>query len=222
MRYLLLSIAALSVLITGLRAQTLTVDPALSASILVNSALINGQLDKTNDRLELIQQGQLAVSGQLVIANNLHNAVLSGLSEINAAVRDLGSVKEIVECGADIYKDVSAAMKLAGANPLLLLFAERGASDFRSRAALLTADVSSFVLKGGKDNLMDSGERAKLLNHIATQLRILRGTSYGMYRAIYWAKMNGVMRSLNPWAGWQNQDQRIANDVILHAKYLKK
>lgn len=222
MKYLLLTIAALSVMMRDLPAQTLTVDPVLSASILVNSALINNQLSKTNDRLDLIQKGQLAVSGQLVIANKLHNSILSGLSEVNAAVRDLGSVKEIVECGADIYKDVSAAMKLAGSNPLLLLFAERGASDFRSRATLLTADVSSFVLKGGKDNLMDSGERAKLLNHIATQLRILRGTSYGMYRAMYWAKMNGVLRSLNPWADWRNQDQRIANEVIANAKYLKK
>jgi hypothetical protein len=43
-----------------------------------------------------------------------------------------------------------------------------------------------------------------------------------MDRAMYWAKMNGVFRALNPWAEWQNEDVRIANDVINNAKYLKK
>ena len=48
--------------------------------------------------------------------------------------------------------------------------------------------MSAFVLKGGTNNLMDSGERGKLLNHIAEQMRILRGIAYGMDRAMYWAK----------------------------------
>ena len=95
-----------------------------------------------------------------------------------------------------------------------MLFAEQGARDFETRAVTLAADVSAFVLKGGKNNLMDSGERGKLLNHIAQEMRILRGIAYGMNRAMYWAKMNGILRSLNPWATWQNEDVRIANDVI--------
>jgi hypothetical protein len=85
----------------------------------------------------------------------------------------------------------------------------------------IAADVSAFVLKGGGSNLMDSGERGKLLNHIVAEMRILRGISYGMQRAMYWARINGIFRSLNPWATWQNQDVRIANDVIRNAKFLK-
>jgi hypothetical protein len=53
-------------------------------------------------------------------------------------------------------------------------------------------------------------------------MRILRGIAYGMDRAMYWAKMNGIFRSLNPWATWQNEDVRIANEVINNAKYLKQ
>ena len=70
--------------------------------------------------------------------------------------------------------------------------------------------------------LVARGELGKLLNHIASELRILRGIAYGMYRAMYWAKMNGIFRSLNPWATWRNEDTRIANDVINNAKYLKQ
>jgi hypothetical protein len=202
-------------------AQTLTVDPAVSAAIAVNAGVINGQLNTTNNKLDLIQKGQLAVTGQLVIVNDLQNKIYQGLSQVASVINNLTTIKEIAECGTDIISDVEASVKLAKSDPVLLLFAEQGARDFETRAATLAADVSAFVLKGG-NNLMDSGERGKMLNHIADEMRILRGIAYGMDRAMYWAKINGIFRSLNPWAEWQNQDVRIANDVLTNAKYLKQ
>jgi hypothetical protein len=53
-------------------------------------------------------------------------------------------------------------------------------------------------------------------------MRILRGIAFGMNRAIYWAKMNGIFHSINPWSEWQSQDTRIANEVLNNAKYLRK
>ena len=203
------------------KAQTLTVDPAVSAAIAVNAGVINSQLNTTNNKLNLIQKGQLAVTGQLVIVNDLQNKIYQGLSQVASVINNLTAIKEIAECGTDIVNDVEASVTLAKSNPVLLLFAEQGARDFETRAATLAADVSAFVLKGG-NNLMDSGERGKMLNHIADEMRILRGIAYGMDRAMYWAKINGIFRSLNPWAEWQNQDVRIANDILTNAKYLKQ
>jgi hypothetical protein len=211
----------LYVCISNAKAQTLTVDPAVSAAIAVNAGVINSQLNTTNNKLDLIQKGQLAVTGQLVIVNDLQNKIYQGLSQVASVINNLTTIKEIAECGTDIISDVEASVKLAKSDPVLLLFAEQGARDFETRAATLAADVSAFVLKGG-NNLMDSGERGKMLNHIADEMRILRGIAYGMDRAMYWAKINGVFRSLNPWAEWQNQDVRIANDVLTNAKYLKQ
>jgi hypothetical protein len=217
----LLIFILLSVL-SGAFAQELVVDPAVSGAIAVNSAIINGQLNTTNDKLNLIQKGQLAVSGQLLIVNSLQNKIYKGLSQVASVINNLTTIKEIAECGSDIITDVESSVKLAKSDPVLLLFAEQGARDFETRAATLAADVSAFVLKGGNSNLMDSGERGKLLNHIADEMRILRGIAYGMDRAMYWAKINGIFHSLNPWAEWQNQDVRIANDVLTNAKYLKQ
>jgi len=202
-------------------AQEIVVDPLTSAAIAVNAGVINGQLNTTNNKLDLIQKGQLAVTGQLVIVNNLQNKIYTGLSQVASVISNLTTIKEIAECGSDIITDVESSVNLAKSDPVLLLFAEQGARDFQTRAATLAADVSAFVLKGGTNNLMDSGERGKLLNHIAEEMRILRGIAYGMNRSMYWAKMNGIFRSLNPWAEWQNQDVRIANDVLNNAKYLK-
>ncbi|RFZ91083.1 hypothetical protein D0C36_19260 [Mucilaginibacter conchicola] len=220
MKYLLILLSSLiSVACFG---QELVFDPAVTGAIAVNSGIINGQLNTTNERLSLIQKEQLAVSGQLLVINDLQNRIYTGLSEVAGVISSLNTIREIADCGSDIAKDVGSAMQIARSNPALLLFAEQGARDFQARAAMLATDVSAFVLKGGSKNLMDSGERGKLLNHIAEQLRILRGIAYGMNRAMYWAKLNGLFRSLNPWSEWQNNDARIANEVITNAKYLKR
>ena len=203
-------------------AQELVVDPTTSTAIAINAAVINNQLNKTNNNLSLISKGQLAISGQLVIVNDLQNKIYKGLSQVASVINNLESIKEIAECGSDIVIDVGQAMTYAKSDPVLLLFAEQGARDFETRAVSIAADVSAFVLKGGGSNLMDSGERGKLLNHIVAQMHILRGISYGMPRAMYWARINGIFRSLNPLASWQNQDVRIANDIITHTKYLKQ
>lgn len=201
--------------------QEIVVDPATSAAIAVNAGIINGQLNTTNNKLDLIQKGQLAVSSQLVMVNSLQSKIYQGLSQVAYVINNLTSVRDIDDCGTDIVGDVQASLQLARSNPVLLLFAEQGARDFETRAAALAAEVSAFVLKSGANNLMDSGERGRLLNHIAAEMRILRGIAYGMDRAMFWARMNGIFRSLNPWATWQNQDVRIAGDVLNNAKYLR-
>lgn len=202
--------------------QTLYVDPVTSAAIYTHSATIDGQLNRTNNNLTLIQRGQLAVTGQLVIVNDLQDRIYRGLSEVSGILHSLTTIKEITDIGIDIINDVGQAVRIARSNPVLLLFAEEGAREFKLRATNLALEVSSFALRGGATNLMDAGERAKLLNHIASELRILRGVAYGMHRAMYWAKIKGIWKSLHPWQEWVNMDVQIASDVIRQAKYLKK
>lgn len=197
------------------------VDPAVAAATGAHAAVINGQLNTTNNNLTLIQRGQLAVTGQLVIVNDLQDKIYKGLSEVSAVVRNLLAIKDIAEICSDIVRDVNKALNIAGNNPVLLLFAEQGAREFKTRATALGTEVGTFVTRGGKDNLMDSGERAKLLNRIVNELTILRGVAYGMYRTMYLAKQRGILNSLNPYAGFINIDKRIADDIVRNAKYLK-
>src|SRR5690606_2023864 len=148
-------------------------DPATAGAMATHSGIINNQLNKTNDNLTLIQRGQLAVTGQLIVVNDLQNQIYKGLSEVSGIVRSLLAVKDITEISIDIVNDVNKAVAVAQSNPVLLLFAEGGAREFKTRATSLAAEVSAFVLQGGKNNLMDSGERAKLLNRIVNELLIL-------------------------------------------------
>ncbi|QNN42729.1 hypothetical protein [Pedobacter roseus] len=198
------------------------VDPTTAAATAAHAGVMNSGLSRTSDNLTLVQRAQLAVTGQLGIVNDLQSTIYRGLSEVSGVMRSLLSVMDIYEISQDIVIDVNKAINLASGDPVLLLFAEGGAREFKTRSINLATEVSSFVLKDGKEALMDSGERAKLLNRIVTELTILRGVAYGMYRTMYWAKQRGILNSLNPYAGYINIDKRIADDIIRNAKMLKQ
>src|SRR5690606_27004012 len=125
---------------TGLHAQ-IYIDPAVAAAEAAHAAIINGQLGTTNDRLTLIQRAQLAVTGQLVIVNDLQDRIYQGLSEVSSIVRNLLAVKDIADISSDIIQYANRGMDLAGNNPALLLFAEQGAREFKTRAANLALEV---------------------------------------------------------------------------------
>lgn len=203
-------------------AQAVYVDPTTAAAMAVHSGIINGQLNTTNNKLTLIQTGQLAVTGQLTAVNSLQKDIYKGLSEVSSVMTNLLAIKDIAEISNDIVSDVNKAASLAQSDPVLLLFAQQGATEFKTRATKLAAEVSTFVLQGGQSNLMDSGERAKLLNRIVNELSIIRGVAYGMYRTMYYAKMRGILKSLNPYAGFINIDRQIGDNILQNAKTLKQ
>ncbi|HLT41382.1 MAG TPA: hypothetical protein VKZ95_01655 [Sphingobacteriaceae bacterium] len=198
------------------------IDPTVAAATATHAGVINNQLNNVNENLTLIQRGQLAITGQLTIANELQNQIYRGLSEVSGVMRSLLAVKDITEISSDILENVDKALLIAKANPILLLFAEEGAREFKTRASNLALEVGTFALKGGKENLMDSGERAKILNFIRTELNILRGIAFGMQRSMFWAQQRGILQSLNPYSTFINIDKSIADDIIRNSKLVKK
>lgn len=220
-RYFTIILATVLGLFSSTGKAQIYIDPAVAAATGVHAGVMNSQLNDVNNNLTLIQRGQMAVTGQLLIVNDLQKQIYNGLSEVAGAVRSLLAIKDIADISTDIVRDVQKAIDIASGNPVLLLFAEAGAREFKTRATNLASEVSTFILKGGKDNLMDSGERAKLLNRIRVELTILRGVAYGMHRSMYWAKMRGIFNALNPYASFINIDKQIADEVIRNSRLLK-
>lgn len=202
-------------------AQAIYVDPAVSGATAAHSAVIHSLLSATNDRLTLIERGQLAITGNLTIVNSMQDKIYKGLSEVSSILTNLSNIQEIARIATGISSDLQDVVNLAGENPALLLFAERNATLFQQRATSLALEVSSFVLKGGGNNLMDAGERSKLINQILTEMIILRSYTYGMYRSMYFAQMRGFMRALNPFQGYIQVDIQLAQDIARKAKTLQ-
>lgn len=201
--------------------QTVYVDPAVSAATAAHSVIIDTQLKATNERLTLIERGQLAITGNLTIVNSMQDKIYKGLSEVSSILTNLSNVQEIARMATAISGDLNDVLEIAKENPALLLFAERNAVLFQQRATSLALEVSSFVLKGGENNLMDAGERSKLINQILTEMVILRSHTYGMYRSMYFAQMKGFVKALNPFQGYINVDIQLAQDIARKAKTLQ-
>jgi len=218
------SLLTVTLMLLGLsksQAQYIYIDPAVSAAQTAHASIINSQLNTTKDKLTLIQKGQLAVTGQLGIVNDMQAKIYKGLSQVSSILTALADVKEISRIAIGMADDINKGLEIARKNPVYLAFAEEQATFFYERSTKLALEVSTFALKGGNDNLMDSGERAKLLANILNQMLILRSLTYGMYRAMYYAQMRGLLRSLNPFQGYVNIDQQIMDDILRKRQYIK-
>ncbi|MGV8135961.1 MAG: hypothetical protein AB2L20_12160 [Mangrovibacterium sp.] len=199
--------------------QIVYVDVLTAPAMRTYSNTIKKQQEETNDNLTAIHKGQLLINSQLELANDLQQKVVKGLTEVSRTVRNAITIKRIYETSQDIILEVSETTRLAAENPQYVIFAQESASVFKARALGLALEIAN-VLEGGETNMMDAGERQKLLNHIYDEIRLIYGAAFGMKHSIRWAIRRGFWKSLFPFSGWVNQDIRIMNEIIAKAKTL--
>ncbi|WP_230383845.1 hypothetical protein [Pedobacter endophyticus] len=156
--------------------------------------------------------------GAMVMVQSL---ILSSLREVDEGLKSAIAVKQISSLVAEISSESAGMIAIAKSDPHLLLFAEDISRQVKDRGISLFSQVSAFVLKEGEDVLMDFEKRDALLKKIALELRVIRALIFSMKKSMYWAKMNGVFRSLNPYQGFIDQDLRLSNDILFKSKFLK-
>ncbi len=223
MRYTIL-IAALLLLITvrGLRAQSVVFDPGHFAIVNENSAVRlaaenthNSYLNTIRSRLDDIN---VNVSSVVLVQTLIHNS----LTQVNQALKSGIAAAQIVQISSEIVQESNAMIAIASSEPYLLLFAEDVARQMKSRGINLVSEVSAFVLKEGGKVLMDYEKRDALLRKIILELKVMRALCYSMGRSMYWAKINGVLKTANPYRNFVNQDTRMADDIIRSYQLLKQ
>ncbi|WP_035141844.1 hypothetical protein [Flavobacterium daejeonense] len=199
--------------------QTVYVDVLTAPAMIAYSNTLKTEQNKTNTNLSNIQKGQALVASQLKVANDLHDKVLKGLTQVSQTLNNALTIKEIYSTSVDIINDTKQTIDLAAGNPVLTVFAVNSAKTFKERAVLMTAEISR-ILASGETNMMDAGERQKLLNYIHTEIRLLGANVYMMKESMYWAKMNGIWNTLNPFRAWINQDEMIIKSVMQRSKQI--
>lgn len=173
----------------------------------------NSYLSTIKDRLNDIN---INVSSVVMVQDMIHR----GLTEVDQALRTGLTVRQIGRIGADIIRECNGMVQTARDAPHLLLFAEDVARQLKSRGVNLASEVSEFVLKEGRNVLMDYEKRDALLRKILLELRVMRALAYSMHRSMYWAKFNGIFRTLNPYQQFINQDKRLVDDIIYKSNLL--
>ena len=205
-----------------LQAQQYVVDPWHFAAVTQNAA-VRSSAEATHDQyLGKINNNITDLNtnvGSVVLAQTI---IYQSLANVNSALKDGLAVKNMTVIIADITRYTQQALSLAKSDPALLLVASSLTTQMRTRATMLVTDVSSYILKDGDNVLANYGARDELLRKVTQQLQIIDGLAYGAWRAMYWAKEQGIVNSVNPFSGYINQDKSIVTQIIQNAKYLKQ
>lgn len=168
---------------------------------------INQQVDNININLSAV----------VLVKNIIHQS----LTHIDQGLKSSIQVVSIGKLVEEIYKESSLVLQQSASAPWLLLFAEQASKSFKDRSLKLAAEVSEFVLKEGADILMDYQKRDYLLTKISLELKVIRALIFSMHRAIYWAKINGIVKSINPYASFINTDKQKADEILRYYNQLK-
>lgn len=203
------------------RAQVIVVDPALLAATIAGDAAEKSRLDEIKANQTTIERYQKLAVSELIFINDWQKKMYEGLTEVAGILRDVNQVRQAAVIVSDIVQYQKKTVEYAGRAPHLVLFAEKSETEFVERASGLVLYINTVALKGGKKMMMDAGERAKLINYVVTELRLLRASAYSAQKQMYWAKRDGIWGSLNPWQGYVNQDKRIMKDILRDTKFVK-
>ncbi len=171
-------------------------------------------LGSISDRLDDIN---LNICSVVLLQDIIHRS----LSEVDQALRTGLTVRQIGQISTEIVRDCNLMLLAAKDAPHLLLFAEEVSMQLKSRGVNLVTEVSSFVLKEGQNILMDYSKRDQLLRKIVLELRVMRALAYSMHRSMYWAKLHGVFRGINPYSQFINTDKRKVEDILHNINQLK-
>lgn len=199
--------------------QELVFDPILTTTTIIGGNQQNTRLDAMKNHQTLIQQYQAFAGTQLVLVNQWQKKIYTGLSQVAGVLKDSKNLVEAETVVSDILKYQLEIADYAKDDPLLMVFARKSEADFESKAADMVLYISTVALQGGGDMLMDTGQRADLINHIVSNLKTLRSLSYMASRQMYWAKMSGVLRQLNPFSKWESEDKKISSSILTTYKF---
>lgn len=220
MKKLLLPLLLWACLLRGF-AQTVVFDPGHFAIVNENSVVRlsaenthNNYLGTINKRLDDIN---VNVSSVVMVQTLIRNS----LTQVNQALKSGLTAVQIGQISQEIILESNNMIAIAQTNPVLLLFAEDVARQLKSRGINLVSEVSGFILKEGDNVLMDFEKRDALLRKVVLELKVMRALCYSMSRSMYWAKVNGVLKTANPYRDFINRDTRLASDILFKYQILK-
>lgn len=176
---------------------------------------MQGIVNQMNKSLDDIKTN----TGALILTQEL---VYRALSAVDQSLKTTLAVKEISALIVEIFSDSKQMLRFAAAHPQLLVFAEDIAVRLKERSLRLAKDVSIVALQSRGDLLLDFQKRDALIKKISLELKLIRALVFSMHKSMYWAAQRSLLAQVNPFKDFVNLDKRLAGQIILNAKTLKK
>lgn len=220
MKYLLLLFSCFVVVESY--GQTVIFDREHFSIVNANAGVRNASEIGYHQTLDIIRQNTddiILNSSSLALVQTM---IVNSLTQINEGFKDAIQVRMIAETVLDISSISAEAFRLAGDNPILFLFVEEYTTQAKNRSLNLATEVSSLILKEGDNLLMNYNVRDELLDSVQKELQVILALVLAAKNSIYWAKTNGIIRSLNPYQAYINRDLGLINEIIIKQKILTR
>jgi hypothetical protein len=199
-------------------AQNTYFDVTTTLALKLYSDNLESEQNKTIEQHTKLQQAQAWVASQMVVANDIQNKVLKGLTEVSGTLKNGTQVLRIyndldrcVTYGNDI-------VNLVTAHPQYSVFGVKASQQCYETVLELTTEVSQ-LLQPGKLNLATSGDRYKLLFAVGQKVIMLKIWLLSVKLNLEQAARLGFWRSINPFQGYINTDKSIVEGIMYTYKH---
>jgi hypothetical protein len=107
-------------------------------------------------------------------------------------------------------------------NPAVAFLGYQTEVEFVEKAEGLIGYVTGLTLSFGDVNQMKASDRKLLFDYVLTQLSEIQELSGNLVNTLAYSNLSTLLRSINPFQNYIDQDKTVAEDIIQNAKYLKQ
>lgn len=172
------------------------------------------------------KQGISAVNEEM--NRSAMNTLKMRYRQINSRFSSLGNAVNFLQLGleatpliSEIYQKQALLLSLCADDPLLIPIALSAQIDLADRSGMLLRYLYGLMLSMGDLAQMRQSDRKILFSHAISELRSISGTLGGLFLVISSAKEKWQLKK-NPFSGFIDRDQNLANSILQKIKTLKK
>jgi len=207
---------------TRVLAQRIVFDRRHFAIVNENNAVrLSAELSHQSDLREItshLKDIQLNLTG-VILTEQL---IYASLTQVENGLKSAYALRQIAELSLEIFTESKEVLDAARSSPALLLFVQTNCQQLEGRGVKLVQEVSTVVMREGENLLMDYASRDALLKKISLELKTIRALLYSIKKCMYWAKVNGMLQTANPFKSFINTDKRMVENLLLNYKTLKR
>ena len=143
-----------------------------------------------------------------------YNTLGTAISVADIAIYAEPMVKQIVNYQGQI-------VWLAEKNPAGAALGLTTEIEFVEKAEALTGYVTGLTLSIGDVNQMKASDRKILFDYVISQLSRIQEIAGNMLILLQYNNLAAVLKALNPFQNFVDQDKSMINNILQNAKYLK-
>jgi hypothetical protein len=142
-----------------------------------------------------------------------YNTLGTAINIANIGLQATPMVRQIIS-----YQ--SQVIQAAGKNPALIALGLQTEIEFVQAAESLLGYITGLTLSLGDVNQMKASDRKMLFDYVISELSKIQELSGNLTRLLQYNSLASVLKALNPFQNFINQDKYLVGQILQNAKYL--